>query len=131
MFYNPTLADTYMYNIVPFLKAVEELVERENIETVIGGHVQFALGEVSPESGSLFLPMAPMISDVSIIAERRMFYEGVIDAVMEERTAGTPDAEIPATLVRQKLLADKITGYDDRQMEILLERIVTYVRTGE
>jgi len=124
MFYNPTQADNYLYNTVPYFKAVEAMIERKGIEQAIGGHIQIVV-----ENGSM--KIAPTVGPASIVEERRMFYEESINAVRAEYDAGTPPESIPAKLVDERVLADKIIGYNPEAMKTLFARFVVYVETGE
>jgi len=129
MFYNPTLADTYIYNVVPFLKQVEALVAERNIERIIGAHTQMDM--VMGETGLQPVMVSGTIGSANAIKERRLLYQGAIDAVLAQLAAGTAPGDVPDILVERRLMADKIIGYDPEQMRILFKRLTIYGVTGE
>jgi glyoxylase-like metal-dependent hydrolase (beta-lactamase superfamily II) len=130
MEYNPTLADNYLYNTVPFLENVEKLAARENIETLVSGHL--ALG--FDANGKMFAQ--PSTGPVAAVREKREFWETLIAAVDAELSLGTPMDEMPdrvlASAEFKRDFLDRMhpMGWEEDEMWILLRRIGTYVETG-
>jgi glyoxylase-like metal-dependent hydrolase (beta-lactamase superfamily II) len=126
MFYNPTVSEDRVWNMVRWHRSVEALIEREQIATVIGAHIntgrdaQGRLGFIRATTGP-----------AHTVTERRMFWEGGITAAREAIAAGTPPAAVPDLLVERKVLADKVVGWEPEKMRIFFRRMVTYVLTGE
>jgi glyoxylase-like metal-dependent hydrolase (beta-lactamase superfamily II) len=125
--YNPTFSEDRVWNMVPFLSAVEDLIRRENIHTIIGGHVTT---EVNPQTGRPEL-VRGTIGPAATVGERRMFLQVAIEAVRAELAAGTPAGQVPDKLVAGKLLADRVLGYEPEKMRMLLTRMTNYAQTGE
>ena len=130
MEYNPTMAEGYLYNMVPYLKAVEELAEREGVDTIVSGHL--ALG--FDENGKMF--GQPATGPVDAVREKREFWEILFAAVAEQMEQG-----VAADKVGDVLLQDEAfkTNFLDRmhrrnwresEMQILIRRVATYTETG-
>jgi hypothetical protein len=71
------------------------------------------------------------VGPAATIGERREFLQTTIAAVRAELAAGTPPADVPDRLVAKQLLANRILGYDDVKMGMLLRRMTNYVITGD
>jgi glyoxylase-like metal-dependent hydrolase (beta-lactamase superfamily II) len=127
MLYNPAASEDRVWNMVPFLGRVADLIEREQIRTIMGGHMTTGL---DPGTGRPTV-IRGTIGPSSTISERRDLWRSVIDATRAELAAGTPALEIPDKLVAEKFLADRIIGYDPEKMRIFARRIVSYAQTGE
>ncbi len=125
--YNPTFSEDRVWNMVAVLAAAEDLVRRERIETMIGGHIST---ELRPGSARPVL-VRGTLGPAAAIAERREFLQAAIDAVRAELAAGTPVSQVPDALVARRFLADRVLGYDAEKMRMLLHRIANYAVTGE
>ena len=123
MLYGAGLADTYIFNLVPFFLKAEELAENEGVKSVIGSHMSFDKNPMNLVSGT--------IGPVEIIKEQRLFYQSVIEAVEKAMANGIPNQNIPDYLIEQKVLTDKIIGYDVTKMKVLYKRITNFLITGE
>jgi len=123
MEWNPTMPDTYFYNLIPYLKATEDLAAREGIETFVGGHMSVG----RDENGKMVV--YPAAGPVSAITERRIFWETVIGAVREEFESGT-FTELVASKMDRSSFESKIVGYNKSDMSILIRRIASYVSSG-
>ena len=123
MLYGAGLADTYIFNLVTFFLQAEKLAAREGVESVIGSHMSFDKNPMNLVSGT--------IGSVRIIREQRLFYQNVIEAVEKAMANGIPNQNIPDYLIEEKVLADKIIGYDVAKMKVLYTRITNFLITGE
>ena len=123
MLYGAGLADTYIFNLVPFFLQAENLAEREGVESVIGSHMSFDKNPMNLVSGT--------IGSARVIKEQRLFYQNVIEAVEKAMANGIPNQDIPDYLIEQKVLTDKIIGYDVAKMKVLYKRITNFLITGE
>ena len=123
MLYGAGLADTYIFNLVPFFLQAEKLAEKAGVESVIGSHMSFDKNPMNLVSGT--------IGSVRIIREQRLFYQNVIEAVEKAMANGIPNQNIPDYLIEEKVLADKIIGYDVAKMKVLYKRINNFLITGE
>ena len=123
MLYGAGLADTYIFNLVPFFLQAEKLAEREGVEWVIGSHMSFDKNPMNLVSGT--------IGSARIIEEQRLFYQNVIEVVEKAMASGIPNQNIPDYLIAQKVLTDKIIGYDVAKMKVLYRRITNFLITGE
>ena len=123
MLYGAGLADTYIFNLVPFFLQAEKLAAREGVKSVIGSHMSFDKNPMDLVSGT--------IGSVRIIREQRLFYQNVIEAVEKAMANGIPNQKIPDYLIEEKVLTDKIIGYDVAKMKVLYKRITNFLITGE
>jgi hypothetical protein len=71
------------------------------------------------------------IGSARVIKEQRLFYQSVIEAVEQAMADGIPKQDIPNYLIEQKVLTDKIIGYDVAKMKVLYKRITNFLITGE
>ncbi|MEE8235229.1 MAG: hypothetical protein V3R53_00435, partial [Gammaproteobacteria bacterium] len=114
---DPTLANYYLHNIVPFFELVEALAAQHDVEFVVGA---LAIG-------SNDAPL-PAIGPVSLITEQRIFWETLLDIVKAEYDKGTMARLIPKRVDMEPLLA--YPGYDRRHVEIMMRRIYSLYRIG-
>ncbi len=127
MFYNPAVSEDRVWNMVRFFDGYQGVIDEYGIETVIGGHMT---GSFDPVTGRPIMVRGTMGS-ASVVAERRAFWNSIIEATKAEIAAGTPPAEVPDKLIAEGAFADQIVGYDPDKMRILLQRVTTYAQTGE
>ena len=130
MEYNPTMAEGYLYNMVPYLRAVEALAEREGVETLVSGHL--ALG--FDEAGKMFAQ--PSTGPIDAVREKREFWEILFAAVAEQMAEGVSADDVPDVLLEsEQFKTDFLDRMDRRNWEeaemwILLRRVATYTETG-
>ena len=127
MFYNPAVSEDRVWNMVQFFDGVQGLIDRLEIETVIGAHMNGIPGD---GPGGMTM-VAATTGPATVVAQRRAFWNGLIESTKAEIAAGTPPDQVPDVLVEKQALADQVIGYDPDKMRILLRRITSYVRTGE
>ncbi len=127
MFYNPAVSEDRVWNMPAALDAIAGVIEREGIETIIGGHMT---NGINPKNGRPTI-IRGTIGPSTTVAERRDFWQALIDGTRAEMVANTPVEDIPDKLVADRYLADRIVAYDEDKMRILIQRIVSYVLTGE
>jgi glyoxylase-like metal-dependent hydrolase (beta-lactamase superfamily II) len=125
--YNPTFSEDRVWNMVKVLTAVANLIQKEGIQTLVGGHVTT---EINPQTGRPTMARGT-VGPAATIAERRDFMQGAIEACRAELSSGTPAAEIPDRLVARKVLADRVLDYDPAKMRMLFTRMTDYLQTGE
>jgi glyoxylase-like metal-dependent hydrolase (beta-lactamase superfamily II) len=130
MEYNPTMAEGYLYNMVPFLRAVEELAKREGVKTIVSGHL--ALG--FDEQGKMFAQ--PSTGPIDAVREKREYWEILFAAVAAQMAQGTSADELPDVLLNSAQFKAEFLDRMDRrnwqedEMWILLRRVATYTETG-
>ncbi len=129
--FNPTMADVYMYNMVPFFRTVENFVKERGIKVLMGGHAHFQ--RIDPPMKGLMpgVLMDGTLGPPDSITRRKIFWERANEYVAEEIEAGTPMDEIPAKLSGQRALADLVSDYDEALAKVLFTRIVHMFRTGQ
>lgn len=127
MFYNPAVSEDRVWNMVAALDGVAGLIESKKIDTIIGGHLTTA---EDPRTGRPTI-VRGTVGPAITVAERRDFWQAVIDGARKEMAANTPFEEIPDKLVNERYLADKVIAYDPDKMRILIRRMVSYLQTGE
>lgn len=129
MEYNPTMAEGYLYNMVPYLRAVEALAEREGVDTIVSGHL--ALG--FDANGKMFAQ--PATGPIDAVREKREFWEILFAAVADEMATGTAPADVADALLasaqfKTEFLDRMDRGWQKSEVRILLRRVATYIETG-
>jgi glyoxylase-like metal-dependent hydrolase (beta-lactamase superfamily II) len=129
MEYNPTMSDAYLYNMVPYLRAVEAVVEQEGIETIVSGHLSLTIDD----DGKLvsLASTGPAVA----IREKREFWEMLYGFVRQEMEAGASVDDVPAKLIANQEFQDEFVdhirrGYEEDEMWILLRRVASYIASG-
>ena len=110
---DPTIANYYLHNLLPFFVYVEELAASEEVTHVVGSSLE--------EGGA---PLAP----VSLITEQRVFWDTLLRIVEVEYNNGTPARMIPKKADMTALAG--YAGYDPRHIEIMMRRIYSLYRIG-
>ena len=136
MEYNPTMAEGYLYNMVPYLLAVEALAAREGVETIVSGHLALGL-----KNGKMFAQ--PSTGPIAAVREKREFWEILFASVAAEMATGTSAEDVPEKLLASEQFKtdflDRMeenkfpmpgVGWQKPEMRILLRRIATYTETG-
>ena len=123
MEYNPTMAEGYLYNMVPYLRSVEALAEREGVTTIVSGHL--ALG--FSESGKMFAQ--PSTGPVDAVREKREFWEILFAAVAAEMAKGTSADDVADNLLASEQFKSEFLdrmdpkGWKASEVAILLRRL--------
>jgi len=121
--WDPQVADFQFFNAVEYLRAVEELVAREQIETIIGAHLV-----PLPQGKGQFAP-APTTGPVIQITERREFWEGLMSAVKAEMDSGTQSFMVSSRLDLTPW--KNVRGFNKRKFKQLVDRIAAYYAIGK
>jgi len=121
--WDPQVADFQFYNAVEYLRAVEELVEQEGLDTVLGAHlVPLPLGK------GQFAP-APSTGPVMQITERREFWESLMAAVKAEMDSGTESFMVAGRMDLSPWA--NIRGFNKNKFKQLVDRIAAYYAIGK
>ncbi len=123
MEWDTTLSDTYIFNLVPVLKAIEELAASQGVQQFVGGHLSLGVDD----NGNRFAH--PAVGSISAVAERREFWEVISGEVRTKMDNGMLLEDIPDGVDRSAF-AGRIVDYDKDQMRILLRRVGAYVESG-
>ena len=123
MEWDTTLSDTYIFNLVPVLKAIEELAATEGVQQFVGGHLSLGVDQ----NGNAFAH--PPVGPITAVSERREFWETINGEVRTKMDHGMLLQDVPDGVDRSSF-ADRIVGYDKDQMRILLRRVGAYVESG-
>ena len=123
MIYGAGLADTYIFNLVPFFKQAESLARRKRARGVIGSHMSFENEPMNLVTGT--------VGSVKVIKEQRKFYELVIKEVKRAIDQGIAPDLIPEYLIEKGALRERIIGFDEDKMRVLYRRMTNYLLTGE
>jgi glyoxylase-like metal-dependent hydrolase (beta-lactamase superfamily II) len=121
--FNPTLPDTAIHNIIPYLKAVERLMADKGVKTIVGGHISIGRGD----DGKPFL--RPSTGPASVVSERRMFWESLLGVVKAEMDRGTVGEAVADKLAGSDF-ETKVVDYDRGEMAILYRVIASYLQAG-
>ena len=123
MIYGAGLADTYIFNLVPFFKEAESLARKKRARGVIGSHMSFENEPMNLVTGT--------VGSVKVIKEQRKFYELVIKEVKRAIDQGIAPDLIPEYLIEKGALRERIIGFDEDKMRVLYRRMTNYLLTGE
>jgi len=110
---DPTLANYYLHNIVPFFVYVEELAAAEGVEQVVG---------------SVAVAEDQVLAPVSLVTEQREFWDNLLRIVETEYNNGTPAQAIGRRADFAALEA--YAGYDKQQVQIMTRRVYSLYRIG-
>ncbi|MGI9291491.1 MAG: hypothetical protein ACR2QG_09495 [Gammaproteobacteria bacterium] len=110
---DPTIANFYLHNLIPFFVYVEELAAAEGVQQVVGSEVV-----VGAE------PLAP----VSLITEQREFWDTLLRIVETEYNRKTPAQAIGKRADMTPL--EGYAGYDKLHVEIMTRRVYSLYRIG-
>ncbi len=129
MEYNPTVSDTHLFNIIPYLKAVEDLMAEEGIETIVSGHLSTGFDD----EGNMIMMGSTGLAKA--IGEKREFWEMLFGFVREEMATGTAMEDVPDKLLANQRFQDEFVdkirrGFESDEMWILLRRVASYIDTG-
>ncbi len=129
MEYNPTVSDTHLSNIIPYLKAVEDMMAEEGIETIVSGHLSTGYDD----EGNMIMmgSTGPSVA----IGEKREFWEMLFGFVRDEMEAGTAAQDVPDRLLANQRFQDEFIekirrGFQPKEMWILLRRVASYIESG-
>ncbi len=120
--WNAALPDHHIYNIVPFLNAVEELAANEQIDTLIGGFI--AMKEDASGKQVLLPPTGP----ISVVTERREFFEQLMGDVKAQLEAAVWSEFVPGKIDLAPY--ESLERYEEGQFKILVWRIAHYYYSG-
>lgn len=110
---DPTLANYYLHNLLPFFVYVEELAANQGIEQVVG---------------SIEVAGAPPLASAAIITDQRVFWDTLLRIVEQEYNKGTPAQVIPRKADMSAL--SEYSGYDPQQIQIMMRRVYSLYRIG-
>lgn len=123
---DPTLANYYLHNLVPFFESVEALAAERGVELVVGA---FAIGpEPGDQPAISSTPGLSTMGPATLIGEQRVFWETLFDIVETEYDKGTPARMIPKRADMRPLAG--YAGYSPRRVEIMMRRIYSLYRIG-
>ena len=123
MIYGAGLADTYIFNLVPYFLKAERLAKEKRVKSIIGSHMSFEDRPMNLVSGT--------IGSIKSLKEQRLFYQYTIDAVQKALDESIHPKEIPDYLIKKDVLKDTIVGFDEAKMQVLYRRMTNYLLTGE
>ncbi|ARN74484.1 MBL fold metallo-hydrolase [Oceanicoccus sagamiensis] len=130
MEYNPTMAEGYLFNMVPYLKAVEALADREGVKQIVSGHMAIGYND----KNRIFVQ--PSVGPIDAVREKRIFWEILFASVERELAKGTSLDNMPDKLLASPQFKEEFLdnlhkrNWRDSEMWILLRRVGTYVTTG-
>jgi len=110
---DPTLANYYLHNLLPFFVYVEELAAAQGVEHVVG---------------SLAVEGAAPLASIELITEQRVFWDTLLRIVEVEYNKGTSARAIPKKADMKALSG--YAGYDPRHIEIMMRRVYSLYRIG-
>lgn len=125
--WDPQVADFQFYNAVDYLKQVEALAEREQLQHVVGAHLVPLPG--SRKTGGPAFVGADPVGPIVQIRERREFWEQLMGAVEAEMASGTESFMVANRLDLSPW--EGIRGYNKRKFKQLVDRIAAYYAIGK
>ena len=130
--WNSTMADTAMWNLIPFLQRVEDMAAREGVTELAGSFISAHLGP--DHKPVLYPPVGP----ISVVADQRHFWEMLYADVKAAMDAGVPTNMIGSKidLEKYKDIRRRNSGETDRRsadekaFTIIARRIASMYTTG-
>ena len=110
---DPTLANYYLHNLLPFFVYVEELAAAEGVEQVVG---------------SLAIEDAEPLASVTLITDQRVLWDTLMRIVEKEYNKGTPVHRVSRKADMSPL--ENYAGYDPEQISIMMRRLYSLNRIG-
>jgi hypothetical protein len=120
--WNPTMANNYLHNYIPFFKSAEALAEREGIDTLIGGFMAVGLG---PDRKPMVLPGS---GPITVLRDQRVYWEKVMNAVKTALDAGVPPKQLIDKIDLEQFSSYQF--YSKRNMNVLFRRVASLYITG-
>ncbi len=114
--------DMHLGNTVPYLKAVEDLAERNGIDTIVGGHLVIA-----PDDNGKMIAY-PSTGPILAVTERRLYYEELLAVVKAKLDTGAP-----ILFVHNEIDLDPfrdLRGFDEAKMRLYLQRAAYFYILG-
>jgi len=125
--WDPQVADFQFFNAVEYLRQVEQLAEREQLEYVIGAHLVPLPGD--KKAGDPPFIGADPLGPVVQIRERREFWENLLAAVKAEMDSGTESFMVASRLDLSPW--ENIRGFNKRKFKQLIDRVAAYYAIGK
>lgn len=130
--WNVTMADTHMWNLIPFLQRVEDMAAREGVTEVAGAFISAHMGP--DRKVVLYPPVGP----ISVVADQRHFWEMLFADVKAAMDAGVPTNKIGSKIDfdKYKDVRRRNTGAkdqraaDEKAFGIIARRIASMYTTG-
>ncbi len=115
---DPTLANYYLHNLLPFFDQLESLARSENIQYITGSYARLQA------DGRYAKALGP----VSLITDQKLFWQQLLGAVKADY-----DNRIPARAMGNRLEMDKFSGFadfDEQRLKIMTRRVYSLYRIG-
>jgi hypothetical protein len=130
--WNVTLADTAMWNLIPFLKRVEDMAAREGVTELAGSMISTRVG---PDHRPA---LYPPVGAISVVADQRRFWEMLYSDVKAAMDAGVPANQIGSKIdfdkykdIRRRNTGEKDPrAADEKAFGIIARRIASMYTTG-
>ena len=120
---NPSMSNVFVYNLVPFLMALDALAKQENVQSLIASKASMI--DAKSGNGRVSAPTGP----VAIIAEQQQFWERLFADVDTAHLRGIPGSWIGGSIDHTPYEA--LPGYDKRNLGWIARRIQTALVTGK
>jgi len=119
---DPTLANYYLHNLVPFFRSAETLAADENVTQVAGAYAQ------TPTGPDRQMQVTPTLGPANLITEQRIFWETLFDVVKIEYDRRTPAQVIPQKADMTRL--ETYPGFDRQHVGTMMRRVYSLYRIG-
>ncbi|MCB2107689.1 MAG: MBL fold metallo-hydrolase [Rhodobacteraceae bacterium] len=120
--WNMTLADTHTWNIVNFMKRVEDMAAREGVTRIAGSFISATRG---PNGRPQLLPG---VGPISVVTEQRRFWEMLFADVKAALDAGAPSTAVGTKIDHEKYKVFR--RYDEKALNIIARRVASTYVTG-
>jgi glyoxylase-like metal-dependent hydrolase (beta-lactamase superfamily II) len=114
--------DMHLGNAVPYLQSVEDLAERNGIETIIGGHLVLA----PDDKGNMVV--RPSTGPILAVTERRLYYEQLLAVVKAKLDTGAPILSVHEQIDLEPFR--DLRGFDEAKMRLYLQRAAYFYILG-
>ena len=115
---DPTLANYYLHNLLPFFDKVESLAKQENIQQITGSYARL-------QADGLY---ASPLGSVSVISDQKLFWQQLLGAVKTDY-----ENRIPARAMGNRLDMESFSGFadfDEKRLKIMTRRVYSLYRIG-
>ena len=120
---NPSTSNVLIYNLIPFLEALDALAEQEGVETMIADIVMF------PGAGGAEATLSAPTGSASVIGDQLEFWETLFAAAIDARAQGVSGSMVGRFIDHSPY--EDMPGYDKRKLEWITRRVQSALVTGK
>ncbi len=120
---NPSTSNVLIYNLIPFLEALQALANQEGVETMIADRVMF------PGMSGGEATLTDPTGSASVVSEQLTFWRTLFDAAIDARAQGIGGSVVGRFIDHTPY--EDMPGYDKRKLEWITRRVQSALVTGK